>query len=457
MRNGQQSSVSGSFRDPSGFLFFKDGVLYRQINAVAKEDYDQLMGSGLYQGLIKNGWLIKHEETGIPEDGHKIIKPEFVDFISYPYEWCFSQLKDAALLTLKIQKTALGFGMSLKDASAYNIQFKDSRPILIDTLSFEKYKEGKPWVAYKQFCQHFLASLVLMAYKDVRLGQLLRIHIDGIPLDLASSLLPLSTYFKFSLLSHIHLHAKTQNYFSDKKVSPQKYKLKKNSLLALIDSLESLVKSLKWKPRGTEWADYYTFTNYSTQSFSEKEKIVNEMITETGPKMVWDLGSNTGIFSRLASKKGMMTLSFDNDPAAVEKNYCETVAEKEKNILPLLLDLTNPSAGIGWANKERMSLQSRGPADLAIALALVHHLAISNNLPFSHIANFLSQICSSLIIEFVPKSDSQVQKLLKTRDDIFESYDQYSFEKEFSRFFKIERTKNLSGDSERIIYLMKAK
>ena len=453
MDNSQQLNVPGSFRDPSGFLFFNNGVLYRQINLAGKDDYDHFMNSGLYDLLVKNKWLIRHEESGSRDGAYKIIKPELINFISYPYEWCFSQLKDAALLTLEIQRKALEFGMSLRDASAYNIQFKDGHPILIDTLSFEKYEEGKSWVAYKQFCQHFLAPLALMAYKDVGLSQLMRIYIDGIPLDLASSLLPLITRFKFSLLSHIHLHAKMQNYFANKQIVSRKNTISKHGLLALINSLESSIKAMKWKPKGTEWADYYKFTNYSDSALSEKEKIVDDMIAEAKPKTVWDMGANTGLFSRLASRRGITTMSFDIDPAAVEKNYREARSKKEKNILPLLLDLTNPSPAMGWSNEERTSLISRGPADLAMALALVHHLAISNNLPLSHVADFFSKICANLIIEFIPKSDSRVQKLLKTREDIFPDYDQNNFEKEFSRLFEIKNKQNVS-DSKRVLYSM---
>ena len=257
MSSDQQSNILSSFRDPSGNIFFKDGILYRQINMIGKKNYDRLMDSGLYKNLTDNDWLVKHEETNNQGEAYKIIKPEVVSFISYPYEWCFGQLKDAALLTLEIQKKALELGMSLKDASAYNIQFKAGRPILIDTLSFEEYKEGSPWVAYRQFCQHFLAPLSLMACKDIRLGQLLRIYIDGVPLDLASRLLPLWTYFKFSLFSHIHVHSKTQDYFSNKQLDSKKHKLNKRSFLVLVDNLESAIKALRWSPKGTEWADYY--------------------------------------------------------------------------------------------------------------------------------------------------------------------------------------------------------
>jgi len=451
-------AVPGSFRDPSGFLFYRDGSVYRQVNINYKENYDYLIGSSLYETLVGTELLIPHKEVNIesprPSLAYKIIKPESIQFISYPYEWCFSQLKDSALATLTIQKKALDFGMSLKDCSAYNIQFRKGKPILIDTLSFEKYHEGQPWIAYRQFCQHFLAPLVLMSYRDVRLNQLFRVYIDGVPLDLASSLLPLHSRFRFSLLSHIHLHARSQKHFAGKSVNKSHYRMSRMSLLGLIDNLESSVRRLKWQPGGTEWAEYYNDINYSPDGLKHKKLIVSEFLDKLNPKSVWDLGANVGIFSRIASSKGIQTVSFDSDPAAVERNYLECVASGESSVLPLLIDLTNPSPGIGWGNEERMSLLERGPADTVLALALVHHLAISNNVPLANIADFLSRICSSLIIEFVPKTDSQVQRLLLTREDIFPDYRQTAFEHELGRHFTIQSSVRIK-DSERTLYLMR--
>jgi len=282
---------------------------------------------------------------------------------------------------------------------------------------------------------------------------LLRIYIDGAPLDLASSLLPLRTRLKFSLLSHIHLHARSQDYFADKTVDTSRYSMSRFSFLSLIDSLESATRRLKWRAGGTEWADYYQDTNYSPEAFQHKKQILSGFLDEISPKNVWDLGANEGIFSRIASDKGIQTISFDIDPAAVERNYLESVRKGETNLLPLLLDLTNPSSGLGWENQERMSLLERGPADTVLALALIHHLAISNNLPFNKIASLLGSICKSLIIEFVPKSDSQVQRLLSNREDIFPDYAQHVFESEFGQYFEIKDTVEIKG-SERVLYLM---
>jgi ribosomal protein L11 methylase PrmA len=454
-------NLPSSFRDPSGFLFRRDGVLFRRVNIRYKEHYDQLMDSGLYDKLVTAGLLVSHVEVDIAslqEDAdtpYKVIQPEIVPFISYPHEWCFSQLKHAALATLEIQKTALDFEMSLKDASAYNIQYKHGRPVLIDTLSFEKYREGQPWIAYRQFCQHFLAPLALMSQRDVRLSQLFRIHIDGVPLDLASSLLPIGTLFKFGLLSHVHFHAKSQKQYSDKPVDMEKArKVSRLGMLAIIDSLSSTVKKLKWSPRGTEWADYYEDTNYSSEAFDRKKQFLSEFLEEIKPESLWDVGANTGVFSRIASEKGIPTISFDIDPSAVEVNYLECVESKEDNILPLLLDLTNPSPAMGWENLERMSFLDRAPADAVLALALIHHLVISNNVPLGMLAGFFGRICNWLIIEFVPKADSQVQRLLQTREDIFPHYTQDNFEAEFGKRFQICEKREIEG-SDRALYLMK--
>jgi hypothetical protein len=456
----EKSADFGSFRDPSGFIFTVDSVIYRQVNSIYKEHYDHFISSGLYKSLVDSNKLLSHEEIStdfaLTNDAYKVLKPEIVPFISYPYEWCFSQLKDAALLTLSIQKIALEYDMILKDASAYNIQFVNGAPVFIDTISFEKYNEGQPWIAYKQFCQHFLAPLALMTYSDFRLKQLLQTNIDGIPLDLASTLLPFKSRFRISLMMHIHMHAKAQKRFADKAVKKQTSKMSKTALMGIIDSLESAVKRLHWKPGGTEWADYYDITNYSPDSFQIKKQVVAEFISMAKPKSVWDLGANLGTFSRIAGDTETPTVSFDIDPAAVEKNYLYSREKGEKYILPLLLDLTNPSSSIGWAHEERMSLLERAPADLVMGLALIHHLAISNNLPLEPIASFFGKIGKWLIIEFVPKSDSQVKKLLSTRDDIFPDYVIANFEKTFSKYFSINASKDIPG-SERKLYLMKRK
>lgn len=455
MASSSGQKVAGSFRDPDGFLF-KDGTgqLLRQVNRSYKEDYDRLM-DGLFEDLVSAGLLITHSETKQPlsAGGYKVIKPEPVPFISYPYEWSFSQYKDAALTTLEIQRRALEAGMSLKDASAYNVQFLKGQPIFIDTLSFEKYEDGKPWVAYKQFCQHFLAPLVLMTYTDVDLSKLMRIYIDGIPLTLASKLVPKRTWVG-SLAAHIHFHARQQQKYAKAGDKAKSVSVSKSTQMNLLSNLANVIQKLDWKPVGTEWGEYYTFTNYSDKSFKAKQKLVEAFIDKTRPKTLWDIGANDGSFSRLASDKGILTIAFDIDPVAVEKNYRSVKRQKEEHILPLVLDLTNPSPALGWAHSERLSMTERGPADVVLALALIHHLAISNNLPLESIARWLAMIGNNVIIEFVPKEDSQVQKLLASREDIFPDYHIEGFETAISTKFKITDKKPVQG-SERTLYSLK--
>lgn len=451
--------VGGSFRDPSGFLFQAQGVLYRQVNRVYQEHYDHLIQSGLYDDLMQRRLIIPHQEVdqapARPDLAYRVLRPERIGFISYPYEWCFSQLKDAALTTLAIQKLALERGMSLKDSSAYNIQFHQGRAVLVDSLSFEIYQPGQPWVAYRQFCQHFLAPLSLMAYVDVRLGQLMRIYIDGAPLDLAVKLLPFSSRFKLPLLMHLHLHAASQRRYADKPVAPAG-KMSKAAMLGLIDSLESGIRSLQWSPKGSEWSAYYEIHNYSPAGLDAKRDLIAAYLEQIRPRSVWDLGANTGRFSRIASGMQIPTIAFDIDPAAVELNYRQCVAERETYLLPLIADLTNPSPAIGWHNQERMGLLERGPAEAVLALALVHHLAISNNVPLERIAAFFHQAGQWLVIEFVPKSDSQVQRLLATRQDIFPDYHPQGFERAFSEYFVVRDMQKIP-DSERCLYLMERK
>lgn len=458
----QFEKVASSFRDPSGFLFTQDGTLFRQVNQAYRENYDHLMSSGLYRTLVQERLLVPHQEVELeppePDSAYKIIQPDKVRFISYPYEWCFSQLKDAALTTMKIQKRALEHEMSLKDSSAFNIQFHEGRPVLVDSLSFEKYTPGKPWVAYRQFCQHFLAPLSLMAMRDARLGQLFRIYIDGVPLDLASKLLPTRTYLNFSLLSHIHLHARAQSRYAGQSIEPQigGRGMDRNAFLGLMDSLESGVKGLRWNPKGTAWGDYYSAHNYTQIGLAHKREVVDQFLAQIRPDFVWDLGGNVGVFSRLASEQGAYTISFDIDLGAVEQNYLETRGKGEGNLLPLWLDLTNPSAALGWHHQERMSLLERGPADAILALALIHHLAISNNVTLAQLRDFFSQAGTWLIVEFIPKEDSQVQRLLSTREDIFPQYNLDSFEDIFGERFKIHQKVPIK-ESERTLFLMEKK
>ncbi len=455
-----QARLFCSFRDPSGFVFYDNGRLLRQVNLGYKQNYDFLINSGLYEKLSSEGLLVPHIEikSKLSDNGYKVIEPFQIPFISYSYEWSFSQLKQAALTTIKIQRTALKYGMSLKDSSSYNIQFIGTKPVFIDTLSFEIYPQNKPWIAYRQFCQHFLAPLALMSYKNINLSQMLKSYLEGISLSMAASLLSANSWFNLGLLIHLHLHAKSQGDYSNldtSKININKKSFTINALYGLLDSLESVVSKLNINVSSSQWSDYYfEKKSYTKLALEHKQKIIEGFFYKSGLNRVLDLGANTGFFSRIAAKTNRYTISSDYDPMCVEVNYRLLIKDNCENILPLVLDVTNPTPAIGWQGKERFSLFERSSSDLVMALALVHHLAISNNLPFDKIADFFTQIAQELIIEFVPKDDAMVQSLLRLREDIFQDYTQENFEKSFRKNFDILEMVFIA-DSKRILYLMR--
>jgi ribosomal protein L11 methylase PrmA len=458
-------ALGASYRDPSGFVYTRDGTLYRQVNRVFQDRFQAFLDSGLYGELEERRLLVPHREVPLTlaasSDAIAVLEPERVDFVSYPYEWSFGQLRDAALLTLDLQERALARGFTLRDASAYNVQFVDGRPLFIDTLSFEPRQEGAPWAGYRQFCEHFLVPLALMSRVDVRVGALLRSHLEGIPLDLGSRLLPRGTWLRPGLLFHVHLHAMAQRRYADRGAGAAarggagKRGVSSTAAVGLVRSLRGSIEALDWRPAGTEWADYTEDNNYSAEAAGSKREAVLGLLRGLGARTAWDLGANTGEYSRAAREVVSSVIAFDLDPAAVERNYRRVKAERETGMLPLLLDLTNPSPALGWAHRERLSLEERGPADVLLALAVVHHLAIGHNLPLDRVASFLAKLGRSLIVEFVPKTDSQVQRLLLARPDIFPDYTREGFEAAFRNCFRVERAIPVA-DSERTLYLMTA-
>lgn len=461
MTNSPKTLIPASFRDPHGFMFKSEGQLFRQVTAAGKADYIAARDSGLHHKLWEEKLLIPHKEVGLENsydtnlNPAAILNPQVIPFISYPYEWSFSMLKDAALHTLKIQELALKQNFTLRDASAYNIQFINNQPIFIDTLSFEPLNPAIPWMAYGQFCRHFLAPLAMMALIDLRLGALLRDYIDGIPLDLAARTLGRKAWTKFHLLIHLSLHGKlsaSSQTAAHSKIQPAKA-LTKTNQLALIDSLKSAILSLKLKPDKSVWSDYYSATNYSDAALEAKTELVAEALEQLQPKSVWDLGCNTGRFSKLASKQSILTIGSDFDPLCIEYAYLEAVKEKQKNLLFLTQDLTNPSPSLGWNLSERDSFISRGPVDLVIALALVHHLIIGNNISTERLVEFFHGFSKHLLVEFVPKEDSQTQRLLSSRKDIFPNYNLADFKVRFEQKFKLVWEKPVAHSSRTLLLL----
>lgn len=452
-----------SFRDPDAKVVLIDGQYYRIIKRAYQRNYDLLITSGLKNELTSAQLIIAETEVdptivsknnSDAKEFYKLVRPTLIPFISYPYEWAFSQLKEAALVTLDIQLKALEKGMSLKDATAYNMQFLHGKAIHIDTTSFEEYIDGAPWKAYGQFCRHFLGPLLLHTYGKSELIKLSSDHLDGIPLKVVSYSLPKRTKWNFFVLTHIHYHAKLeQKHSQDPQGKNRGLKISKERLKGLLIHLRNGIHKMEVGSSASNWTDYYDTCSYSKEAYEQKAKIVEQFLQQHKSKMLLDMGCNEGEFSILASSHAEQVVAVDFDINVVEVLHRKLNVQKKQNVLPLVVNINEPSPAVGWLNKERASFLDRSRFDVTLALALIHHLAIGNNVPLSSIAKMFAQITKVLIVEFVPKSDKQTQRLLVTREDIFDTYDLDSFKTAFEKHFTIKAQEPIKG-TERILFLM---
>jgi len=450
---------ASSFRDPSGYIQVNDGQVYRIINPVYFSQYQSLTQSGFYKKLFDSGLLIKHEEVAANES-YIQIKPENIPFFSYPYEWSFTQYKHAALHTLKLQKYCLQNGYTLKDATAFNITFYNGAPVFVDTLSFDAYTPGEPWRAYKQFLMHFFGPLLLAKYYGNDMLKTLQQYIDGMPLQKVAKLLPLSARFSPTVYTNIFLTAKYDaKYSSDENTTEKKVNVPKESQIKIIDSLYNFIKDLSLNEK-TEWKDYYAITNYDAAAFEHKKQLVKNWSAKIDAQKVVDLGGNDGTFSRVLKDSTKEILVTDIDPNAVDYNYKQVLKNKEHNILPLVSDLLNPAPGIGFNNKERTPLQERianNDFDVALALALIHHISLSGNVPFAMSAQMFASLTPYLIIEFPDREDSWVSFLLKSKREFagyFDYYNRENFEKDYAKFYDVVEKEHIPN-THRTLYLLK--
>ncbi len=450
-------NVKASFRDPGTQVFVADGEIHRAIHADAAPHYQAFMAGGLYDRLAADGLIVAHDDVS-SSFGKTVIRPQRIPFISYSYEWCFSALKEAALNTLAIQKSCLDHHMTLQDATAFNMQYLNGRWVCIDTGSFRIQAEPAPWGAYRQFCQHFLAPLLLMAYRDGRLLSLFERNLDGIPLDLAAKLLPLRAKTRMAVWLHIVMHARfALKDFEHAPSAQGSGRISAASAYGLIDQLKSLIHSLDLKRHETAWTSYEQTHTYDTQEFKTKEEFVLKTLRQIRCGSVWDLGANTGHFSRLvAQHAGIAPVAFEYDFMTAEAGYRKSLSVGSHRPLHLWMDMTNPSSGRGWAGEEWQSLAQRGPADMVLALALVHHLCLGANVPLPHVAAFFKTIARHIVIEFVPKDDPQSQRLLKSRRDIYENYTVEAFEAAMLAHFSLMERQTVSRTG-RVLYAFKAK
>jgi 2-polyprenyl-3-methyl-5-hydroxy-6-metoxy-1,4-benzoquinol methylase len=418
-----------SFRDPDSQVWFEGNQPFRTIMPSYLPHYDKLMKSGLYDHLVKRGLLIGHEE--VYADVRKaVIKPERVDFISYPYEWCFSQLKQAASKMLTINLIALQYGMILKDASAFNMQFVGSKAVLIDTASFVEYKDGMPWLAFGQFMRHFLAPLVLAHYRGPKYLKLTQEYMDGLPVGEIARDLPIRSFLNMNCNMFVHTFRMADGHNRDGD-------LKREYLERLLGRLGEYVDSLTPK-RESKWDRYEPEDAYT----AAKAIAVVEALAKSGG-VVGDLGANKGRYTSMVSMMGRSVVAIDRDHDCIDRMTGEA--------LKLVVDLNNPTPAIGWGNKERKSFLERASFQTTLALALIHHLCIGNNVPLCKVAEVLRGMTTeTLIIEWIPEEDDKAQLLAKGR--VFPAYCKEIFEREFGKFFDLRSVRKI-GESCRDLYM----
>jgi ribosomal protein L11 methylase PrmA len=431
-----------------------DGHVYRTIMPAAAADHDDVRRTGILEELATRGWVIDErpvDKAGLGSIGGSasyVVEHPKLAFISYPYEWCFHALKDAALLHLDVHLHCLDKGITLTDASAYNIQFQGPKPIFIDTLSFRPYRDGEIWVGHRQFCDQFVNPLLLRALLGIPHNAWYRGSMEGIPVQHLANALPFRSKFSWNAIKHVILQAALERLSTKSRVPPtmKEVRLPRASLRAMLSGLRSWIGSLETREgEATVWRHYAEDNSYQNDEARKKAQFIREFSAATRPAILWDLGCNTGEYSKVALGAGAaFAIGFDFDIGAVERAYARAKAEK-LSLLPLHLDITNPSPSQGWAQHERKGLNERGPADALLALALVHHLAIAKNVPLSYVVDWLVGLARSGVIEFVQKDDPMIRQLLRFREDIFQDYSEENFRRALSARARIQKFEQVSA------------
>jgi SAM-dependent methyltransferase len=454
---------AGSFRDRDGRVYHFEGRIFRGLSQSAMEAYRSLKEQPFYEKLQADGKVIgtreiPAENNPLPEDTltlwHGFLEHDVVPVISYAYEWPFSMLKAAALLQLHLVERAVSNGFGLKDATPYNIQFVGGKPVFIDIPSFEPLKEGEPWAGYRQFCEMFLFPLLVQVHKNCDFQPFMRGAINGIDVQAAAGLFGFRDRFRKGVMSHVWLQSKLDRRYggSDQNVrsSLKSAGFNRELILANVRKLQKLVKSLEWKAQGSEWGDYTEFHNYSDQDHQLKEAFISDAVISESPATVWDIGCNTGQFSRIAAQNCQQVVSMDIDHVAVERMVRDPATPG--NMLPLLQNVADPSPSWGWRNRERSALRTRSEPDLVLCLALIHHVVITAHIPLAEFVDWLAGITNKLVIEYVSRSDDKVQTLLRNKQDKYQDYSSESLEASLKQHFQIKRRLELN-EGNRTLYL----
>lgn len=462
----------GSFRDPANRVFYADGQVLRGLGPQAAEDWQALADSDFFPSLMAAGKICATERVepaalpaGSDQSWAAVLRHERIPFVSYPYEWSFAMLRDAALLHLEILRAAVTAGFTTKDGTAYNLQWRGAEPVFIDIGSFERARDGEPWAGYRQFCQTMLYPLLLQAHLDLDFQPWLRARIDGVEPGQMRRLFTGTRRFRAGVLKHVHLHDAMQNRHADTSSGAVRDQLRdagfsRELVLATLGAVEKLVRGLDWQPPRSHWSGYQETCSYSAADREAKQRFVDAALAAAGdPRLVLDLGANDGTYSRIAARHATNVVALEGDPAVVDGLYRRLRADGERGILPLVMDLADPSPGGGWRGTERASLAARAEADAVLALAVIHHLAIGRNVPLAEVVDWLFGFVATagprgrVVVEFVHPEDPMAQRLLANKPaGLFPDYRRDEFERLLGRRCAIERREELPSGT-RTLYV----
>ena len=448
----------GSFRDWDSRVFYDDARVLRALSEDGLADWVALSESKLFEQAVAEGKLVatsRIDDASIA-GAAAVLEHERIPFVSYPYEWTFAMLQDAALLQLELLRRGLEENLILKDSSSYNVQWRGARPVFIDVGSFERLRQGEPWAGYRQFCMLFLNPLLLQAYKGVDFRPWLRGSLEGITPVEARRLVSFRDLFRRGVMTNVALHARLERRHDDSerdvKSELKRAGFKKELIAANVRRLEKLVRALEWEPGSTAWSDYSATTSYDEVDAARKEEFVREVVHTRAWNLVWDIGCNEGRHSRIAAENARYVVALDGDPAVVDRLYRSLAVEGETTILPLVADVTDPSPALGWQGLERKTLEARGRPELTLCLAVLHHVAIGGNVPVPEFLSWLAGLGTALVIEFPTRDDPRVATLLKRKKaGAHPDYDREPFERALAERFEIERTEELAGGT-RVLY-----
>jgi hypothetical protein len=457
---------SGSFRDPLSRVFVGNGEVVRAFTAVGAKDIEKVWKKPSIQNALASGELIESNlvspaSVGLNDPWVTAMTHPLIPFVSYPYEWTFSMLKDAAQLQLKLTRETLADGIGLKDATPYNVQFIGSRPQFIDAGSFEKRRKGDPWYGYRQFCEMYLYPLMMQGYLGVGFQQFLRGSVNGISPDTMRKLLPASIRRpRKGRLTHVVLHAAAQNRFADSdnnmKSDAAKAGMNAQVLDATLRKLQGIVKKISLGDKKSTWSEYSERGHYIESSLDEKQKFVRDAVASAPRKQVWDIGCNDGVFSRIAAAHSDYVVAMDADPLVVDRLYNTLKAEKNEQILPLYVDLTDSGGGVGWRGQERPGVFDRGRPDIVMALAVIHHMAITFHVPLASQLDMFRDLTPELIIEMPHADDPMVRKLLTNkRDGIHDDFTLEEFERLLNERFTVKSKMLLSSGTRTIFHAVR--